>query len=994
MSTRSRSGGAPATQSRTSTVQDRPLDGETLSSLKDELEVNLPPRPKSTGSQIFSPQPSHFAQTGPFDDPFSQQHEDHNEIRRSQTVSPLTEADLAAAYRRSMTASPLGEGQDFRFHGQGHAGFKGARSSIASGPARYSITQTSGQWYTNFDDRISPPKFPWIGNKQSGTRLDYAPSSIYSNDRDSTTYAPSNSDCLSHNPFSRYSVDVPAPLNPSKSTLNLVNPPSSVSPQGDSFTRASKPFEEKKKNRPSPLLLHESALLRPAAGSSPSSPTVETPTNVRERIKSSSAIIEYMDRSLSPGPTIPSPVLSRKSSPVLVRRSPPVGVHRPLLTSYPLLSHEIPVDRVDTFYSTVIGKGVSSSELRSLQTALDSPLWSGFRRQRNIPRMGSLPSIRERSNIFEAHEDSLQTATHNRAGSISQQYHESTARDERRCAHAQVDPDVFSPTISDKNETLNNRFSLHFLPLTHVEVERKYIEGWRLHATATCMWFGCFLVWMLEWMTPTAIPGIATDLHGIRDMGLYGTAFLFTFAVFTPVLHRLYRLFDHRWVYCAAVMLFAGGNALCAANPTSLAFILCRGLAGIGAAGVVQGSSAILNKIVAPSTRDRCIGITGSAFVIALVLGPILSGAILAQLGWQWILWITALCCIPLFGLVACLPCISGQREGDQMLKQEAKLFEIPIIETALLFTAITLLVIAFSLGGDEVSFRSDKVLGMLIGAALVLIVFFGLQCLRRSKALISLASLRRPVVLWGSLFSFFNFGIITVLAYILPMYFQASLGSSAISSALQYLPLAAVQVLAILLAQTIRRNTFGSSLFVVFGGIFTLVGVLLLSRHTFSHRIAEWQTILILVGIGTGSAILFPFHSLQKVLSGPDRVTGHMILTFFSLLGSCVFLAVAQNIFMNIFATAVHISLPILSDDIMITGPIHLEKLNFNTTLLEFVEEGFAKASSKAMVLCLVLSVLVLPVSYLLIWTVFKEEARPGRDAGVELDGQEMREV
>lgn len=93
------------------------------------------------------------------------------------------------------------------------------------------------------------------------------------------------------------------------------------------------------------------------------------------------------------------------------------------------------------------------------------------------------------------------------------------------------------------------------------------------------------------------------------------------------LLGRVYTFYPPKWVFLALIAIFELGSVVCAAAPTSTSFILGRALAGLGAAGIMNGGIVIMVNIIPLAKRPIYQGILGSVFGIASVVGPLLGGA-------------------------------------------------------------------------------------------------------------------------------------------------------------------------------------------------------------------------------------------------------------------------------------------------------------------------------------------------------------------------------
>src|SRR5476651_257821 len=83
----------------------------------------------------------------------------------------------------------------------------------------------------------------------------------------------------------------------------------------------------------------------------------------------------------------------------------------------------------------------------------------------------------------------------------------------------------------------------------------------------------------------TALPRIASDLHGLSKYSWVATAYLLTSAVSTPLYGKISDMFGRKKIFQTAIIIFLIGSALCGAAHTMNQLIVFRGLQGIGAGG-------------------------------------------------------------------------------------------------------------------------------------------------------------------------------------------------------------------------------------------------------------------------------------------------------------------------------------------------------------------------------------------------------------------------
>ncbi|KAL8721385.1 MAG: hypothetical protein Q9225_001932 [Loekoesia sp. 1 TL-2023] len=171
--------------------------------------------------------------------------------------------------------------------------------------------------------------------------------------------------------------------------------------------------------------------------------------------------------------------------------------------------------------------------------------------------------------------------------------------------------------------------------------EASYPAGLRLTVILSSLFFGTFLVAIDTTIVSVAIPKISTQFHALEDVGWYGSAYLITITALQPAVGTIYKLFDAKLVYLAAIVVFeAAGSTLCAAAPTSPVFILGRAVAGSGAALLIQGAISVITHVAPLEKRALYIGLVVSCFGISASFSPVIGGALTDKVSWRWCFWI------------------------------------------------------------------------------------------------------------------------------------------------------------------------------------------------------------------------------------------------------------------------------------------------------------------------------------------------------------------
>jgi EmrB/QacA subfamily drug resistance transporter len=137
-----------------------------------------------------------------------------------------------------------------------------------------------------------------------------------------------------------------------------------------------------------------------------------------------------------------------------------------------------------------------------------------------------------------------------------------------------------------------------------------------------------------------ALPAIRGDV-GASSEGLQWVmnGYLLTIAVLVVTAGRLGDMFGRKRVFVVGMALFAAGSVLSGAAQGPWMLIGGRVLQGIGAAPVLSLSLAIVCNVFPSSEQPRALGIWAAVSAIALAIGPVLGGALIA-LDWRLIFWV------------------------------------------------------------------------------------------------------------------------------------------------------------------------------------------------------------------------------------------------------------------------------------------------------------------------------------------------------------------
>src|SRR5262249_3110207 len=133
----------------------------------------------------------------------------------------------------------------------------------------------------------------------------------------------------------------------------------------------------------------------------------------------------------------------------------------------------------------------------------------------------------------------------------------------------------------------------------------------------------------------TALGASVTDLQWTVDAYVVVLAGFMLF--FGSVADRIGR----RRVFLTGLALFALGSLLCSVSPTLEWLVASRMVQAFGGSMLNPvAMSIITNVFTEPRERARAIGLWGSAFGLAVALGPLLGGVLVQFAGWRAIFFV------------------------------------------------------------------------------------------------------------------------------------------------------------------------------------------------------------------------------------------------------------------------------------------------------------------------------------------------------------------
>ncbi|KAK4116025.1 MFS general substrate transporter [Canariomyces notabilis] len=479
------------------------------------------------------------------------------------------------------------------------------------------------------------------------------------------------------------------------------------------------------------------------------------------------------------------------------------------------------------------------------------------------------------------------------------------------------------PTFSQKKEALPRQTEVanadHLSPATREVAEpaetwdekSEYLTGFKLAMVIACMCLACCLMLIDTMVVSTAIPRITDEFHSLADVGWYATAYQFGSAAPQPLSGKVFAHFSNKYSFLLFFLIFEIGSVLCGAAVSSAMLIVGRAIAGIGAAGIINGALIIISSSVPMEKRPGLIGIVMGFNQLGLVIGPLIGGAFTSYSTWRWCFYLN----LPIGALVVAgllLVHVPEQAKKPPSITILRKLHRyLDLVGSSLFAPAVLQLILALQFGSTTFPWNSSQVIGLFCGAAATFVVWLIWNRYRGADALLPAAMITRTAVWTSGLYQAFLMAAVYGAIFFLPIYFQAINGASPMMSGVYLLPT--------ILPQLAMAASSGA-LIIAVGYVIPLAALstVLLSIASGLYSILRpnsptcwWVGFQILGGAGSGLGLQVAIIAIQTVVTGEELSSAMAFVVFAQSLGPAIVLTLCQLIFYTTLRAELPIQAP-----------------------------------------------------------------------------------
>lgn len=359
-----------------------------------------------------------------------------------------------------------------------------------------------------------------------------------------------------------------------------------------------------------------------------------------------------------------------------------------------------------------------------------------------------------------------------------------------------------------------------------------------------------------------ALPTIVRDLHATSSQLQWVVdSYVLVFAGLLLVTGSLADRYGRKRTFLAGLVAFAAGSAWAALAGTVGMLILARASMGIGAALLVPSTLSIITDMFRePRQQQQAIGVWAGTSGVAVAIGPIVGGALLAHFWWGSVFLINVP--IAAVGLVCAIPFVPDSKDPSAAPADLAG----SVLSIAGLGLLLWSIIEAPVRGWSSLLVLTAGVAGLAVLAMFAFWQHIG------PHPMLNLRFFRRrsfsAAALSNGLAMFAMFGAL----FVLTQYLQFSLGYSALETGVRVIPAAGAIVCAAPASPLLVR-AIGAKLTVAIGLLLVGGGLGLISQATVASGYRDMLPGMILIGLGVALAV--PASTASVMGSLPRAHTG-----------------------------------------------------------------------------------------------------------------------
>jgi EmrB/QacA subfamily drug resistance transporter len=275
----------------------------------------------------------------------------------------------------------------------------------------------------------------------------------------------------------------------------------------------------------------------------------------------------------------------------------------------------------------------------------------------------------------------------------------------------------------------------------------------------------------------TALSTIRLDFGAsVEQLEWTVNSYNLSFAVLLITAAALGDRYGRRRLYAVGLALFALSSAACALAPNVGWLIAGRAVQGAGAALIMPLGLALLSAAFPPEKRGAAIGIFSAITGLAVASGPLVGGAVVEGISWEWIFWVN----VPI-GLLA-VPLVLTRMKESHGPDSSLDLVGLTLV------TGGSLGLVWGLVRGNQAGWSSAEVLATLVAGVAVLVAFVAWE-LRAHEPMIPMTLFRSRAFSAGNAAIFLTFASLFTAVFFYAQFLQTAVDHGPLGAGIRLLP-------------------------------------------------------------------------------------------------------------------------------------------------------------------------------------------------------------
>jgi EmrB/QacA subfamily drug resistance transporter len=303
------------------------------------------------------------------------------------------------------------------------------------------------------------------------------------------------------------------------------------------------------------------------------------------------------------------------------------------------------------------------------------------------------------------------------------------------------------------------------------------------HSKATTRWvmlltaLGSVMAALDTLVVSTALNTIRLDFDAsVEQLEWTVNSYNLTFAVLLITAAALGDRYGRRKLYAVGLAVFTASSAACALAPDIGWLIAGRAVQGAGAALIITLGLALLSAAFPADKRGAAIGIFSAITGLAVATGPLVGGAVVEGISWEWIFWVN----VPI-GLLA-LPLVFARMKESFGPEAALDLGGLALVSGGALGVVWGLV------RGNQAGWGSLEVVGTLVGGIVLFAAFVAWE-LRVREPMLPMSFFRSRAFSAGNAAIFLTIASLFTGVFFFAQFLQTAMDHGPLGAGLRLLP-------------------------------------------------------------------------------------------------------------------------------------------------------------------------------------------------------------